>query len=66
VSVDTTRYFYCTAPWASGVQGLLIFCADYHCSHSMKSAAINDPTMSGYPILSRDWFVKAVEIGEQM
>jgi hypothetical protein len=24
---------------ASGVRGLLIFCADYHCSHSIEIAA---------------------------
>jgi hypothetical protein len=35
-----------------GVRGILVWCADYRCSHSIASAAIVGPTMSGYPTLS--------------
>jgi hypothetical protein len=32
---------------AAGVRGLLIYCADYHCSHGRRSAATDGAMMSG-------------------
>jgi len=33
-----------------GVRGLLIYCADYRCSHSSRSAAMLGPMMPDCPI----------------
>jgi hypothetical protein len=38
---------------ASGVRGILIYCADHKCSHSIAASRISGLTLPGFPISSR-------------
>jgi hypothetical protein len=42
-----------------GVRGLLVYCADYCCSHSVAISGDGWPMMSGCPISSRGLCAKA-------
>jgi len=46
---------------SSGVRGILIYCADYHCSHSIAISADQWPITSGSPIWKHGSFAKPAE-----
>ena len=45
---------------SAGVRGLLIYCSDYHCSHSTAISGTDGPTTFGCPILKRNLFAGLV------